>query len=120
MSLDWKDFQGVNAAFALELYEKFRANPNSVDAATRAFFERVTPADAARLAEDLGPGTGQGSRTPDSAPRAESIAPLLAVGAINFIQSIRRYGHLAAEIDPLGSRRLGDPMLVPETHGVTE
>jgi 2-oxoglutarate dehydrogenase E1 component len=42
------------------------------------------------------------------------------VGAINLAQSIRRYGHLAAQIDPLGARPLGDPALEPGTHGVTE
>ena len=45
---------------------------------------------------------------------------VLAVGSFNLAQSIRRYGHLAAQIDPLGSRPLGDPALQPGTHGVTE
>jgi 2-oxoglutarate dehydrogenase E1 component len=42
------------------------------------------------------------------------------VSAFNLAQSIRRYGHLAAQIDPLGSRRQGDPALELETHGLTE
>ena len=44
----------------------------------------------------------------------------IAVGAVNLAQSIRRYGHLAAQLDPLGSRPVGDPSLLPETHGVTD
>ena len=37
-----------------------------------------------------------------------------AVGAVNLAQSIRRYGHLAAQLDPLGLRKpLGDPSLLP-------
>ena len=40
--------------------------------------------------------------------------------ARDAVQAIRRYGHLAAEIDPLGSRPMGDPALLPETHGITE
>ena len=55
---------------------------------------------------------------PDGAP--SSVAPHVVVGAVNLAQSIRRYGHLAAQIDPLGSRPIGDPALLPETHGVTE
>ena len=113
MSLSWKDFQGVNAAAALELYDRFRTNPASVDEATRAFFERVPPPPEVRsaLAERLVPAAPGGAVCPP---------PHLVVGAVNLAHSIRRYGHLAAEIDPLGSRPVGDPALRPETHGVTE
>ena len=39
---------------------------------------------------------------------------------MNLAESIRRYGHLAATIDPLGSTPVGDPSLHAETHGVTD
>src|SRR5690606_18188968 len=64
-----------------------------------------------------------------SPPRRETDArpadagrhdPHTIVGAVNLAESIRRYGHLAAHIDPLGKRPMGDPALEPETHGVTE
>src|SRR5205085_2295300 len=98
------DFQGVNEAYVLELYDRYRRDPRSVDAATREFFQGwVPPAD-----------TG-GPQGPPSDRNASVI-----VGAVNLAQSIRLYGHLAAQIDPLGSRPLGDPMLLPETHGVTD
>jgi 2-oxoglutarate dehydrogenase E1 component len=112
MSLNWKDFQGVNAAAALELYERFRVDPQSVDEATRAFFEAGPPPPmhtAAPVAADA-----------PSGPGVCPPAPHLVVGAVNLAQSIRRYGHLAATIDPLGRRRRGDPLLLPETHGLTE
>src|SRR6187402_1921710 len=111
MSLNWKDFQGVNAAAALELYDRFRANPASVDDATRAFFEREPPPPSI--------ATARGGRASTPAPTGGACppAPHLVVGAVNLAQSIRRYGHLAAEIDPVGSRPMGDPALQPETHG---
>jgi 2-oxoglutarate dehydrogenase E1 component len=114
MSLSWNDFQGVNAAAALELYDRFCANPESVDDAARAFFERVPPPPevATTLAARRAPAASDSAACPP--------APQLVVGAINLAQSIRRYGHLAAEIDPLGSRPMGDPALRPETHDVTE
>ena len=43
MSFDWRDFQGVNSAYVLELYEKFQRDPQSVDSAARAFFRQWTP-----------------------------------------------------------------------------
>src|SRR6187549_2381281 len=110
MSLSWKDFQGVNAGVAEALYERFQADPNSVDEATREFFRREGPPASQ-------PSSGNEPRNPGT-PEPRNLAK--AMGAVNLAQSIRRYGHLAAKIDPLGSRPVGDPALHPETHGLTE
>ena len=104
MNLD--QFQGVNAGYVFELYERYRQNPDSVDAATREVFERWTPTDAGTPA-----GAATGPVSPDLLQKA--------VSAFNLAQSIRRYGHLAAQIDPLGSTPLGDPSLAPATHGLS-
>ncbi len=104
MSSGWLDFEGVNAAYALELYERFQRDPKSVDPETRAFFEQHPPSTPA----------------PQHLGALEPCDPSVIVGAVNLAQSIRLYGHLAAQIDPLGSRPVGDPTLVPSTHGVTE
>jgi len=37
----------------------------------------------------------------------------------NLAECIRKYGHLAAQLDPLGSPPPGDPSLQPESHGIT-
>src|SRR5579871_4644621 len=105
--MDLSDFQGVNAAFALELYDRYKVDPTSVDPAARALFERWTPP----AADTAGPPPGAEVGVRDAAK---------VVGAVRLAQSIRRYGHLAAAIDPLGGRPMGDPALLPETHGVTE
>jgi 2-oxoglutarate dehydrogenase E1 component len=100
----WGDFGGLNRGYVLELYERFRRDPASIDPESRAIFERWTP-----------------PASDEPQPVAESaISVTRAVGAVNLAQSIRRYGHLAAQLDPLGSKPPGDPSLLPETHGVTE
>ena len=104
---DWQDFQGVNEGYALELYEQFRRDPHAVDAATRAFFTQH-PAPAG----DAASGVPQADRP--------AVQSRVIVGAVNLAMSIRRYGHLAAQIDPLGDPPAGDPALQAETHGVTE
>ena len=44
----WQGFTGLNRGYVLELYERFRRDPTSVDPDTRALFERwVPPADEA-------------------------------------------------------------------------
>ena len=101
----WGEFAGLNRGYVLELYEKFRQDPSSVDETTRALFQQWQPPH-----EDVAEGA------PVS---GESLHK--AVGAVSLAQSIRRYGHLAARLDPLGLRPpLGDPSLLPETHGLTD
>src|SRR5688572_9212585 len=100
----WQEFSGLNRGYVLEQYEKYRRDPASVDAATRAIFESWTPpSDAA-------------ARQVDTA----GLSLQKIVGVANLAESIRRYGHLAARLDPLGTEPVGDPALLPETHGLTE
>ncbi len=106
---EWQGLGGINEAYALELYERYLADPASVDAATRAAFERSGPPVV---------GTGQALDAAQSPAIAADLRAI--VGAVNLAESIRRYGHLAARIDPLGSDPQGDPSLHPETHGLTE
>ena len=95
-----------------ELYERYRRDPASVDAATRAVFEQ-SPPPLEELAGQAPPG-------------AEALAPASRleiqkiVGAVNLAESVRKFGHLGAQIDPLGSEPPGDPSLHPEFHGVTK
>jgi 2-oxoglutarate dehydrogenase E1 component len=99
----WQEFAGLNRGYVLELYERYRQDPSSVDADTRALFDTWTPPAEAQAAV------------------AEAGLPLQKiVGAVTLADSIRRYGHLAAQLDPLGSRPNGDPSLLPDTHGVTD
>src|SRR4051812_13276869 len=100
----WQGFSGINRGYVLELYDRFRQDPSSVDPETRALFEQWTPP-----ADD---------RTETAIDRPTPARA--AVSAVNLAQSIRRYGHLAAQLDPLGSRPIGDPTLRPERHGLSE
>ncbi len=88
----------------LELYERYRQDPESVDPATRNAFESWTPSDPATT-----------DRTPTSGASLHVV-----VGAANLAESIRRYGHLAAHLDPIGSTPIGDPSLSPRAHGITD
>ncbi len=106
----WGDFTGLNRGYVLELYEKFRRDPSSVDADTRELFEQWSPPS------ETAAGAAGVSEFTSDAPHVQKV-----VGAVNLAQSIRRYGHLAARLDPLGVRPpLGDPSLLPEWHGVSE
>ncbi len=99
-----------NDGYIAEVYESYRLDPASVDESWRQFF---------RFAESL--GTIARPSAAGGAPGAVDPDLLRKVaGAAELVDSIRAYGHLAAEIDPLGTRPPGTPELTPEFHGITE
>lgn len=107
-------FYGPNAGYVLELYERYRQDPASVDEATRALFATWSPDTSAHEAGPL----------PTSITREESKQPRVdatrIVAASALAHAIRERGHLGAHLDPLGSEPSGDPALSPEAHGITE
>lgn len=101
MKLD--PIHGLNLGYVVELYERYQQDPESVDPVTRAVFETWRPVDAAEARGHPSPADFQ-----------------TIVGVANLAECIRRYGHLAARIDPLGSTPPGDPSLQPQAHGITD
>ncbi|HZS02219.1 MAG TPA: 2-oxoglutarate dehydrogenase E1 component [Chloroflexota bacterium] len=117
----WSEFAGPNAAYLLDLYERYAADPTAVDAATRALFERRGP-------PPLGAPGAPGATAP-AAPAAPALSGQLVAGgdnarraaaAVSLAQAIAAFGYRAAQLDPLGSPPPGDPELLPETHGLSE
>ena len=99
-------FYGPNLGYVLELYEKYREDPDSVDEKTRSFFEDWSP-----------PRLGTNGHAPSG---VSGVDVDKVVGAAKFIRSIRDFGHMAAHLDPLGSEPNGDPTLDPGFHGISE
>jgi len=95
---------GLNAGYVLELYERYLTSPDSVDERTRAFFDNWTPINEETVEMP-----------------AAMVADVRKVTAIaNYAQAIRQFGHVAAQLDPLGTPPIGDPELSAEYHGLTE
>jgi 2-oxoglutarate dehydrogenase E1 component len=92
-----------NDGYIAEMYDVFRRDPSAVDESWRQFF---------RFAESL-----SGSRPVGAID--ESLLRKVA-GAAALLGAIQRYGHLAVQLDPLGSPPLGAAELRPEFHGITE
>jgi 2-oxoglutarate dehydrogenase E1 component len=107
-------FYGPNAGYVLELYEQYLNDATSVDAVTRAAFERWSPHEEIEIGETEHPVPSYA--TVSAMPF--QVAHVVAASAL--AHAIRERGHLGAHLDPLGSEPLGDPALVPETHGISE
>ncbi len=111
----WQEFYGPNLGYVLELYERYQQNPDSVDAATKAYFEQHP------FLGDLNEANGDVSRPSVAMSIPETTNVNQAAGARNLAEGIRRYGHLAAQLDPLGiAEPPGDPDLLLETYDLTE
>src|SRR6476620_1923053 len=93
-----------NDGYVAEAYEAYRRDPASVDESWRQFF---------RTAESLAGIAGTGA-----APSAGLLRK--AAGAAALADAIRQYGHLAVQLDPLGTPPPGGPELTAEFHGITE
>lgn len=100
----WQEFHGPNAGYILELYDRFMRDPSSVDAATRAAFATWQPPLEKHQAAVAAP--------PPNLDKAMAV--------VNLARAIREYGHLAAQLDPLGSAPPGDPTLDSADHSLTE
>ena len=93
-----------NDGYIAELYEAYRRDPASVDESWRQFF---------RFAEQL----GRRSRRPGGVTMRSLLRK--AAGAAALVGAIQRYGHLAVQLDPLGTPPPGAAELearVPRHH----
>ena len=107
-----EEFHGPNAAYILDLYERYKENPQSVDEATRQFFERWS----LQLEE-----FSREEATILAAPSGlEALEAEKIVGATSLAQAIRSFGYRTAQLDPLGGQPPGDPWLNPEFHHLSD
>ena len=86
-----------NDGYIAEAFESYRRDPSSVDESWRQFF---------RFAERLG------NALPEAVGVSGQVDESLlakAAAAASLADSIRAYGHLAAQIDPLGNTPPGTP-----------
>jgi len=138
---------GANATFIAELYDKYLADPSSVDPQWAAFFRELRDDPEAVHKEARGPswadrgvniietgrdesGEGDAPAGREAGPRAAENAvddpevracTLDSVRALMLIRAYRVRGHLMAHTDPLGLHPPeGHPELDYRTYGFTE
>src|SRR5258708_24785565 len=92
-----------NDGYIAEQDEAFRRSPDSVDEGWRQFF---------RFAATLAGGSGGGV--------VDAHQLRIAAGAASLADAIRRFGHLAVSLDPLGTAPPGSPDPQPEVHRITQ
>ncbi len=103
-----------NPAFIDQMYQQWLADPGSVDPSWQQFFRGF----------DLGVQSapaGEGAATLHGAAADKLTAALRKQGKVDaLIYQYRDIGHLAADLDPLGTRRPFPPSLALESFGLSE
>ncbi len=97
-----------NDAYVAEVFEAWRHDPSSVDASWRQFFQFAT-----QFA-----GVDAPNAAATDAPDQDFARKV--VGVSRYVNSIRRYGYLAVQLDPLGSPPPGAAELTLEHYGITD
>jgi 2-oxoglutarate dehydrogenase E1 component len=113
-----------NDAYAAEQFEAYRRDPASVEESWRQFFRFAEQAMGGMRGQAPMPApaaaTAQDSERAAPAPADNEDVARKAAGAARYTNAIRQFGHLAVQIDPLGSPPPGAPELTPEFHGIKD
>ena len=132
--MDLTHVDGMNLGYVRDLLDQYLADPGSVPEEWRAIFEQVPDGIVAehpvvRRLREVHPelftaGEQVASAALEPAPPAapEVSQELLAgvAAAMALVKAHRMHGHLAARLDPLGSRPPDDPALHPEYLGLSD
>src|SRR3954464_8372929 len=89
-----------NDGYIAEMYESYRRDPASVEESWRQFFRFAESLSGSAPAGATGTGPAAGSAADPALLRK-------VAGAASLVQAIRHFGHLAVQIDPLGTPPLG-------------
>jgi 2-oxoglutarate dehydrogenase E1 component len=100
-----REFYDANAAYLLSLFVQYQEDPQTVDASIRVCF-RQHAYELQQLLEFNGEDAAKTAVSP-SIPLAKIKA------AVQLGQAIREYGHLVAQLDPLGTPPPGELQLSP-------
>lgn len=105
---NWESYYGTNLGYIQEQYERFLQDPESVGPEYRELFATK----GAPPLGDVGPSAAVALR-----PDADAVRNAIAAGKL--VWNIRTYGHLAADIDPLGvDPKPSARALEPQTYGL--
>lgn len=104
----WEQFLGPNKGYLEEQYELYKENPDAVEPSIKEMF------DLYGAPKWLG-------QPVQAVSEAQETDITKLTSAIKLVEAIRRFGHLEADIYPVGFKKSRKSELVdPETYGLTE
>ncbi|MCM3568863.1 2-oxoglutarate dehydrogenase E1 component [Neobacillus mesonae] len=108
--LNLKDFLGPNLGYLIDQFEKFKQDPLLVNDEMRELFSGMTESDFLDLQ----------TAVPKNEPLQQTVVNEKMYSAILLADQIRTYGHLAANIRPLGDYQPDRTHIEPAAFGLTD
>lgn len=107
----WGQFNGPNMGYVEEQYDLYKEDPEKLDASTKEMFDKYGAPDWLHQSND-----------DQSLPKKTSKNDVKKLtSAMKLVEAIRRYGHLEADIYPVGSKEERKSDLVdPGNYGLSE
>src|SRR5699024_4517317 len=107
----WQNFHGPNKGYIEEQYDLYKEDPNAVDSSLKDIFAQY---GAPVWLEQPTSSAFEGEQ-------AASIDVKKLTSAMKLVEAIRHFGHLEADIYPVGLEKERNTDLVdPKTYGLTE
>ncbi|WLD91708.1 2-oxoglutarate dehydrogenase E1 component [Alkalihalobacillus sp. AL-G] len=107
----WQGFYGPNLGYAIELYDQYKEDPDSVEETIRELFDTWGPPPLT---------TGVTDHTDTSKTTNDATTMMKAVAAVKLAENIRAYGHLSADIHPLEDAQTDTRFLNPAEYQLSE
>lgn len=108
----WAEFHGPNMGYVEEQYELYKEDPNLVDQSIKQMFDRHGAPEWLTKPSSSVQGEPQGTSIKD-------IKKLTS--AMKLVEAIRRFGHLEADIYPVGPQEeRKSPLVEPQSYGLSE
>ncbi|MGG1674606.1 2-oxoglutarate dehydrogenase E1 component [Neobacillus sp. NRS-1170] len=104
------NFLGPNLGYLMEQFEKYNEDPLSVEQDMRVIFEQLNEEDFIEA----------GITVPVTNLKAPLVESEKILAAVKLAENIRTYGHLAANIYPLGNQKPDVTHLELKSHGISE
>ncbi|WP_163971397.1 2-oxoglutarate dehydrogenase E1 component [Oceanobacillus halotolerans] len=106
----WGSFHGPNMGYIEEQYELYKEDPNAVDPSLKEIFEQHGAPDWMYQSESQVQGTSKSA--------INDVKKLTS--AMKLVEAIRRFGHLEADIYPVGKKNRESDLIDPKTYGLTD
>ncbi|WP_077624425.1 2-oxoglutarate dehydrogenase E1 component [Sediminibacillus massiliensis] len=107
----WKNFHGPNMGYIEEQYDKYKEDSSAVDPTLKEMFDQHGAPQWMRQ-------TGEKEQLVSAETSTKDIKKLTST--MKLVEAIRRYGHLEADIYPVGKDKdRKTPLVDPDSYGLT-
>ncbi|MFC4559093.1 2-oxoglutarate dehydrogenase E1 component [Virgibacillus kekensis] len=108
----WGKFHGPNLGYIEEQYDLYKEDHEAVDPSLREIFDQYGAPDWLKQPSNTVQETSGQQTSINDVKKLTS--------AMKLVEAIRRFGHLEADIYPVGSKERKTDLVNPETYGLTK